>query len=322
MKAYLKAFDLWDMVIEIDKQPNLPPENPTLNQIKHHSEEVAKRYEVLSCIHFAVSKVMFAKIMALETAKEAWDKLKLEFHGSDKSKQMQIFNLKRKFALLRMKKDELVKDYIDRLMKIVNQLTLLGELISKNKVVAQVLVSLPEKFEAKIFSLEDSKDMSIITISELSNSLQVVELRQVKDESNLQSKNMAEDELQGSNDDEDRAPKMKSLANIYNKCNIVVFELVTYEKASRFSPTQANRKLENDNKKIIELIKGIIKKREEALKVGEASYDDLLVLLVKSNHREIQEHENKESGMSIEEVIEECKPFYLAGQETTANLIE
>ncbi|KAJ0100884.1 hypothetical protein Patl1_04985 [Pistacia atlantica] len=90
---------------------------------------------------------------------------------------------------------------------------------------------------------------------------------------------------------------------------------------SGFCPLKANRKLKSNNIDIIELIKGIINKREEALKVGEASSDDLLGLLVESNHREIQEHGNKETGMSIEEVIEECKLFYLAGQETTASLI-
>ncbi|KAJ0046909.1 hypothetical protein Pint_04872 [Pistacia integerrima] len=88
-----------------------------------------------------------------------------------------------------------------------------------------------------------------------------------------------------------------------------------------FVPTQANRELKSNDKEIREMIKGIIKKREGVLKVGEARNDDLLGLLVESNRKEIQEHGNKESGMNMEEVIDECKLFYLAGQETTATLI-
>jgi len=41
------------------------------------------------------------------------------------------------------------------------------------------MVSLPEKFEHKICSLEDSKDFSEMSLQELVNALQVVEQRQV-----------------------------------------------------------------------------------------------------------------------------------------------
>ncbi|KAI3696092.1 hypothetical protein L1987_79101 [Smallanthus sonchifolius] len=65
----------------------------------------------------------------------------------------------------------------------------------------------------------------------------------------------------------------------------------------------------------------IIKKRDAAKKAGEASHDDLLGILLDSNYKEIEQHGNNSFGLSMDEVIEECKLFYFAGQETTGNLL-
>ncbi|XP_071906226.1 cytochrome P450 CYP72A219-like [Coffea arabica] len=66
---------------------------------------------------------------------------------------------------------------------------------------------------------------------------------------------------------------------------------------------------------------GIISERLKEIQTGEATSDELLGILLESNLNKIRQHGNK-NGMSLEEVIEECKLFYLAGQETTSGLLD
>ncbi|KAK8622590.1 hypothetical protein V6N13_117500 [Hibiscus sabdariffa] len=90
----------------------------------------------------------------------------------------------------------------------------------------------------------------------------------------------------------------------------------------RFVPTKTNRELKMKYNDIKESLKGMIKRREKAIKEGEESNEDLLDILVESNIREIEANaDRKNMGMSIDDVIEECKLFYFAGQETTSVLL-
>jgi cytochrome P450 len=66
----------------------------------------------------------------------------------------------------------------------------------------------------------------------------------------------------------------------------------------------------------------IINKRKKAMMAGEVLNNDLLGILLESNKKEIQENgNNKNVGMSDQEVLEECNAFYLGGQESTSVLL-
>jgi cytochrome P450 len=70
------------------------------------------------------------------------------------------------------------------------------------------------------------------------------------------------------------------------------------------------------------MLRNLIERRVNATTIGESTDDDLLGLLLQSsNQNNLPENTSgtKDNGLSIEEVIEESKQFYLAGQETTSS---
>ncbi|KAG4189612.1 hypothetical protein ERO13_A08G233600v2 [Gossypium hirsutum] len=82
-----------------------------------------------------------------------------------------------------------------------------------------------------------------------------------------------------------------------------------YVPGWRFLPTKTNKKLKLMDKEIKDSLRELVKNREKAVKAGEVKNDDLLGILVESNFKEIQD------------VVDECKLFYIAGQETTSVLL-
>ena len=135
---------LWDTV-KNGSNPTPLLGNPTIAQMRNQNDEVAKESNALVIIQTALHDI-FIKILKLETTKEAWDQLKEEFQGSERSKRMQGQNLRREFEDVKMKENESVKEFTYRLLKVVTKIRLLGEKHSDQRVVEKILVCLSDRF--------------------------------------------------------------------------------------------------------------------------------------------------------------------------------
>ncbi|KAK7257112.1 hypothetical protein RIF29_30840 [Crotalaria pallida] len=97
--------------------------------------------------------------------------------------------------------------------------------------------------------------------------------------------------------------------------------MMHFSDDERFLPTGTHRRMKEIERDIEASLKNIINKREKAMKAGETVKIDLLGLMLESNQAEIQKRGNKNAGMTLKDIIGECRLFYFAGQETTASLL-
>ncbi|KAF8696982.1 hypothetical protein HU200_036629 [Digitaria exilis] len=87
-----------------------------------------------------------------------------------------------------------------------------------------------------------------------------------------------------------------------------------------YLPTTLNRRVKANSREVEELLKGIITKKERAMKNGHADDDDtdMLGLLMMSNMKESQESGSSKPMMTIDDIVGELKIFYFAGMDTTS----
>ena len=112
-----------------------------------------------------------------------------------------------------MEEDELFDEFYAKLKDIVNSTFNLGQTIPEPKIVRKVLRSLPERFHAKITTIEELKGIDQIPLIKLVGNLQTYELGLSRIRKSSKSKSMAlkaksSDTDESSDDDEDS--KMKS----------------------------------------------------------------------------------------------------------------
>nr|KYP45272.1 hypothetical protein KK1_033146 [Cajanus cajan] len=174
MKTYLTFQDLWDTIEEGFSTPK-DTASLTAAQKKELKENKQKNSKALFILQQVVTDTIFLRIMGATTAKEAWTTLQEEFKGSEKVRAIKLQIVRRNFELLYMKESETVKDYYSKIKEIVNQMRAYGENILDKKIVEKILISVPRKYDPIVTTIEQTKDLSTLSVTKLMGSLEAYE---------------------------------------------------------------------------------------------------------------------------------------------------
>ncbi|CAJ2634874.1 unnamed protein product [Trifolium pratense] len=183
MENLLRSKEYWSV---IEDGVVVAPANATAEQRKTVDESKLKDLKAKNYLFQAIDRTILETILNRDTARDIWISMHLKYQGSTKVKRAQLQALRREFEILAMKETESVDEYLSRTLAIANKMTAYGETMDQVKVVEKVLRSMTSKFNYVVCSIEESNDVTKLTIDELQSSLLVHEQRmqftQEKDE--------------------------------------------------------------------------------------------------------------------------------------------
>jgi uncharacterized lipoprotein YehR (DUF1307 family) len=163
--------DIWYSFVNGYVIPNNAPTNP--NEKKLMSCNSKSRHVILG----ALAPTIAIKVMGCNTAKEVWDKLESVYEGDPKVKQVKLRRHRAEFENLKMNEKEDIATYFLRVDEVVNAIRGLGEEVDESLVVQKALRSLLLKYDAKVSAIEETRDLTKMTMDELHGSLIAYELR-------------------------------------------------------------------------------------------------------------------------------------------------
>ncbi|KAJ0880933.1 putative RNA-directed DNA polymerase [Helianthus annuus] len=179
MENLIRSKECWTVVSE-GYQVIKPGEQVTPVQQKHFEENKLKDLRVLNYLFQSIDKAILKTITKKETSKQVWDAMKTKYQGSARVKRAQLQRLRRVFETLEMKNGEGINDYVSRVMVTANEMRMCGEVMTDVQMVEKILRTLTENFNFVVCSIEESKDLDVMTVDELQSSLLVHEQKILK----------------------------------------------------------------------------------------------------------------------------------------------
>ncbi|GJU74552.1 hypothetical protein Tco_1265957 [Tanacetum coccineum] len=196
-ETYVKSKDpdLWHIITHGDFPPiqnNPKTKNdeivPFDKQNDDLKKKLAKNNEAKMVIYNALPRKEYERISMCQTAKEIWDTLLITHQGNSQVKENKIDLLVQQYEQFMIPKEESIDNAFARFNTIITSLKALDEGFSSKNYVRKFLRALHPKWRAKITAIEESKDLTSLSLDELIRNLKVYEAKkESSDEDSLTS---------------------------------------------------------------------------------------------------------------------------------------
>ncbi|GKA27175.1 hypothetical protein Tco_0713343 [Tanacetum coccineum] len=184
-ETYVKSkdLDLWHVITEGDFLPiqnnletKLDEVVPFEKQNDHQKKRLAKNNEAKMVIYNALPRKEYKIIFMCNTAKEIWKTLLITHQGNSQVKDNKIDLLVQQYKQIVIYEDESIDSVFARFNTIITSLKYFDECYLSKNYVRMFLRALHPKLRAKVTAIEESKDLTSLSLDELIGNLKVHEM--------------------------------------------------------------------------------------------------------------------------------------------------
>ncbi|GJX59878.1 zf-CCHC domain-containing protein [Tanacetum coccineum] len=181
--AKSKDLDLWHVITNGDFQPIQKNPETKLDEVipfEKQSDDLKKKLkknnEAKMVIYNALPRKEYERICMCNKAKEIWKTLLITHQGNNQVKDNKIDLLVQQYEQFVVPEDETINSAFARFNTIITSLKALDEGYSSKNYVRKFLRALHPKWRENITTIEDSKDLTSLSLDELIRNLKVHEM--------------------------------------------------------------------------------------------------------------------------------------------------
>ncbi|GJW65305.1 hypothetical protein Tco_0117189 [Tanacetum coccineum] len=195
-ETYVKSkdLDLWHAISNGDFQPIQRNSETKLDEVIPFEKQsdlkkrLAKNNEAKMVIYNALPRKDYERIFMCNTTKEIWKTLLITHQGNNQVKDKKINLLLQQYKQFVISEDESINSAFARFNTNITSLKALDEGYSSKNYVRKFIRDLHPKWKAKVTTIEESKDLTSLSLDELIENLKVHEMIIKKDSEIVKAK--------------------------------------------------------------------------------------------------------------------------------------